>query len=168
MLANVARAFPLPNEAVGIVKGFLELYEGLPDTSPVWQELADAYVCEDLCIQTLSDTTRVVLNWECHYTDRRRGGKEVRLIDVDILWQERSISTTGTGFKTKFTLAFHQAKNTPVGMRTALQWARDQWKIACLGPCPECRFAEGERPQKRMRLACSQLCASCTMKRIIQ
>jgi hypothetical protein len=147
----------------GPVKSFLEL-------SPVWQELADAYVCDqELCVQALSDTTRIVLSWKCHATDRRRGGKGVRLIDADILWQERSISAfTETGFKTKITLAFHQAKNTPVGMRTALQWARDQWKIACLGPCPECRFAEGERPQKRMRLACSQLCAHCTMKRIVQ
>jgi hypothetical protein len=170
VLAAVARVFPLPNDAQGRVKSFLELYEGLPDTSPVWQELVDAAIEEEeLCVQTLSDTTRIVLSWECHATDRRRGDQEVRMIDVDILWQERSINTfTETGFETKFILAFHQAKNTPVGTRAALQWAKEQWKLACLGPCPECHFVEGERPQKRMRLACSQMCARCTMKRIIQ
>jgi endogenous inhibitor of DNA gyrase (YacG/DUF329 family) len=182
-LAAVARTFPLPDHAQSRVNSFLELYDGLPDSSPVWQELANVMIVEDeLCVKILDNTTRVVMSWQRLHQGRRRG-QEVWRIYVDIFWQKwlkadvapwsvdvRRIllPQEANAYVKKSCMATHAAEATPAGVREALQWAKEQWKTAALGPCPACGTAEGERPTKRMRLACSQLCARCTLNRVIQ
>ena len=53
---------------------------------------------------------------------------------------------------------------TPDGMRAALEYARENWERACLGPCPNC-FRNGPDPDIRLRLNCSKLCIACTLRR---
>ena len=67
VLATTARSSPLPLAARQEVSSFLELFEGVPASSALLKELCEQPLhAPELCVFTLTATTRVVLQW---YTD---------------------------------------------------------------------------------------------------
>ena len=168
--ATTARSSPLPLAARHEVSSFLELFEGVPASSAMLKELCEQPLhAPELCVFTLTATTRVVLQW---YTDF---GRRRRHCAVNIVWQEwikadvapwsippvlgvdvrmnvREVSLAGSGVDA-----------TPAGMLDLILWAKRVWKAAILGPCPNCETVT----IKRLRLEGSRLCARCTLQRAI-
>ena len=64
VLAQTARSSPLPLQARAEIASLLELFSGVPATTPVLQELCQNPVYEEeLLVHALSPDSRVVLSW---------------------------------------------------------------------------------------------------------
>ena len=89
-LATVARESPVPAQAQQIVQGFLELYEGVPASKRVMQELCDATVQQTtpfaapMAAKNLNATTRVVLEWTTLWNRSRNGMVSKTLVSVSV------------------------------------------------------------------------------------
>ena len=168
VLATTARSSPLPLAARHEVSSFLELFEGVPASSAMLKELCEQPLhAPELCVFTLTATTRVVLQW---YTDER--GRRRRQCAANIVWQEWiradvapwSIPLGLERMNVRdVSLANRGVDATSAGMLDLITWAKRVWKAAILGPCPNCETAA----IKRLRLQGSRLCTRCTLQRAI-
>ena len=171
VLATTARSSALPLAALHEVSSFLELFEGVPASSAVLKELCRQPLhAPELCVFTLTATTRVVLQWHTDENGRRR-----RQCAASIVWQEWIRAEVepwsfalGIGIDVRLhvrevSLAARGADATPAGMLDLITWAKRVWKAAILGPCPNCETAA----IKRLRLEGSRLCTRCTLQRAI-
>ena len=171
VLATTARSSALPLAARHEVSSFLELFEGVPASAAVLNELCQQPLhVPELCVCTLTATTRVVLQWN---TDE--GGRRRRQCAASIVWQEWIKADVapwsiplGHGPDVRvhmrdISLGAHGADASPAGMLDVITWAKRVWKAAILGPCPNCESAA----TKRLRLESSRLCARCTLQRAI-
>ena len=171
VLATTARSSPLPLAARHEVSSFLELFEGVPASSAMLKELCEQPLhAPELCVFTLTATTRVVLQW---YADER--GRRRRQCAANIVWQEWIRADVapwsiplGLGVDVRMnvrdvSLATRGVDATPAGMLDLITWAKRVWKAAILGPCPNCETAA----IKRLRLEGSRLCTRCTLQRAI-
>ena len=178
-LAAAGGAPLLPEDVQSRVASCLELYPGLLASTAVMQELLKTPMYEnELCVHTIDATTRFVLSWTTIYEPKTCTQPAKRIMLIKFKWQEwlkadevpwsrDVIDMVGLERLRYFRWQVLRSQNfdtTPDGMRAALEYARENWEGACLGPCPEC-FKDGRNPTIRLRLNCSKLCMACTLRR---
>ena len=182
-LAAAGRALPLPDALPGRVASFLELYPGLPASTAVMRELLKTSMYEDeLCVHTIDATTRFVLSWTTSYeTFRTQPAKRIMLIRFtfqewlkadEVPWSLDVNDLVGPERLRYFRFWVLTSRNfatTPDGMRAAIEYARESWERACLGPCPDCfKVGPDATATIRLRLSCSKLRMACTLRRSVK
>ncbi len=85
VLAQTARSSPLPLEARAEVAGFLELFNGVPATTRVLQEICSNPVNDqELLVHALAPDTRIVMSWLSQEAVRGRR----MVLGVSVNWQQ--------------------------------------------------------------------------------
>ena len=169
-LATVARDSALPAEAQQTVQTFLELYEGLPASARVLQQLCDAIVDQTttdsvpMATKNLTATTRVVLEWSFYYARTNVSVSFQKWTSDREPWTGDVFPPSSRPF-TSQCIASQVFEKTPEGMMQAITYAKKVWESAQAGPCDQC--LPQHRPVKRMRLSCSGMCAACTLRKAI-
>ena len=149
VLAQTARSSPLPLQARAEIASFLELFSGVPASTPVLQQLCQNPVYEpELIVHGLSADTRVALQWLTEEVGRGR-----RRCAVSVVWQQWikpdaapwtvDLSTLITGTQAhvrQVSLAAHRADATPPGMLEAIEWPSGPGKQQRSGPAQVARL----------------------------
>jgi hypothetical protein len=188
--ASSSTPLPLPSSVLRTTRSFMELFKGLPDSDDVLNEICQANISRTsrvstpMATQHLTATTRVVMEWTSSpmWDPEKRDFKNEELI-VEFEWQEwRSTDPTCPPWAGNYYLQFYENTvtrsmarklfpKTPEGMRQAIAYAKQTWKIAKRGPCEGCdgdaRQSDGAPLAKRLRLDCSGMCAGCTVSKAV-
>ncbi len=172
VLAQTARNSPLPLQARAEIASFLELFNGVPATTPVLQELCRNPVYdEELLVHALSPDSRVVLSW---ITQEAARGRRM-FLGTSVDWQQwiapsepwsvdlPSLVQGRHNHVRQVAMAGHRADLTPAGLLESVAWAKRTWQAAVLGPCPRCQTPT----RKRLCLISTGLCARCSLARAI-
>ena len=171
VLAQCARSSPLPLPARVEIASFLELFNNVPATTRVLQEICNVPVLEpELLVHALAPDARVVLSW---LTQEAARGRRMCL-GVSVHWQQWIATSEPWSVDLQMLphtndhveqvwMAGHRADFCPAGLQECLAWAKRTWQAAVLGPCARC-----QRPQrKRLCLMSPGLCARCSLARAI-
>ena len=172
VLAQTARSSPLPLQARAEIASFLELFSGVPATTPVLQELCQNPVYEEeLLVHALSPDSRVVLSW---ITQEAARGRRL-FLGTSVDWQQWiatsepwsvDLPTLVQGrqsYVRQAAMAGHRADLTPAGLLECVAWAKRTWQAAVLGPCARCQTPT----RARLCLMSTGLCARCSLARAI-
>ena len=167
VLAQCARALPLPLAAQDEIASCLEWFKNVPATRSALAELCHNPVCEhELLTQPLQNDERIVLQWLCQEGAR---GKRMH-VAVSVVWQrwihhtppwscDLMMLTHDSNHIEALHLAGHKNELSPHGAEDALRWAKRTWTAAVLGPCPRCQTPT----RKRLCLVSTRLCARCSL-----
>ena len=171
VLAQTARSSPLPLEARAEVAGFLELFNGVPATTRVLQEICSNPVNDqELLVHALAPDTRIVMSWLSQEAVRGRR----MVLGVSVNWQQWTATSEpwsvdlqmlpdASGHVEEVWMAGRRADLCPAGLQECLAWAKRTWKAAVLGPCARCQTPQ----RKRLCLMSTGLCARCSLARAI-
>ena len=172
-LAQTARTSPLPLAAREEVSRFLELFRSVPASTAVLKQMCGHPVCEpELLVHQLTADTRVVLQWLSEETGRGR-----RRCAASIVWQQwvkadaapwsvdlsQALTAEVQAHRRQVALAAHSADATPTGLLATIDWCKQTWRAAALGPCTGCETAA----VKRLCMPCTKLCPRCSLARAI-
>ena len=167
VLAQCARALPLPLAAQDEIASCLEWFKNVPATRSALAELCDNPICEhELLTQPLQNDERIVLQWLCQEGAR---GKRMHLA-VCVVWQrwihhtppwscDLMMLTHDHNHIEALHLAGHKNELCVHGAEAALRWAKRTWTAAVLGVCPRCQTPT----RKRLCLVSTRLCARCSL-----
>ena len=155
LLATVAKDFGgLPCTVVRAIQSFLELFEGVPASVAVMEELlSEPLQPVTLAVHSLDASTRLLLEWRISQPQRVRGSW-VRSIQVRV-----SSQAGDDGPRLPVTEGWFDHR--PDGMRLALAYAKSTWARCKLGACESCL------PGLRLRLVSSGQCVGCTLRSAI-
>ena len=171
VLAQTARSSPLPLQARAEIASFLELFNGVPATTRVLQEICSNPVLEhELLVHALAPDARVVLSW---LTQEAARGRRMCL-GVSVHWQQWIATSEPwsvdlqmlphtSGHVEEVWMAGRRADFCPAGVQECLAWAKRTWQAAVLGPCARCQTPQ----RKRLCLMSTGLCARCSLARAI-
>ena len=166
VLAQCARALPLPLAAQDEIASCLEWFKNVPATRRALAELCDNPICKhELLTHPLQHDERIVLQWIC-----QEGARGRRNVAVSVVWQrwihhtppwscDLMMLTHDSNHIEALHLAGHRGELCAHGAEAALRWAKRTWTAAVLGPCPRCQTPT----RKRLCLVSTRLCARCSL-----
>ena len=167
VLAQCARALPLPLAAQDEIASCLEWFKNVPATRRALAELCNNPICEyELLTQPLQHDQRIVLQWICQEGAR---GRRMQ-IAVSVVWQRWIHHTAPWSCDLMMLphdhnhiealhLAGYRNELNQQGAEDALRWAKRTWKAATLGVCQRCQTPT----RKRLCLVATRLCARCSL-----
>ena len=171
VLAQCARSSPLPLPARAEVASFLELFNNVPATTRVLQELCNNPVNDhELLVHPLAPDTRIVLSWLSQEGARGRR----MFLGVSVNWQQWIAASEpwSVGLQMlphtndpveQVWIAGRRADLCPAGLQECLAWAKRTWQAAVQGPCARCQTPQ----RKRLCLMSTRLYARCSLARAI-